>query len=146
VDPPVAVSVTPSSGSGATYSFTAVYSDGKGAANIKSAGVLINDELSGVSSCYVMYARAKGALGLVEDAGVGFLPLGSDAGSKVENSQCTLVGKGASAADSGSELTIKGTVEFKREFGGSKNIYLYARNVEGGETPMFPAVGAWLIP
>jgi hypothetical protein len=143
---PIAVSVTPSSGSGATFSFVAVYSDPKGAGNIKSAGVLINDEVSGASACYVVYSRAKAAIGLVEDVGVGSRLLSSDRESKVENSQCTLSAKGSSIAQNGNELTLRASVEFRREFGGAKNIYLYAQNTEGGQTPLLPARGAWLIP
>jgi len=143
---PVAVSITPSKGEGATLNFSATYADAQGAGNIKLAGVLINDVLNGANGCYVIYLRPSKILRLVEDVGIGSLPLPLDSQSKVENSQCILYADGSSVTQSGNELTVKAAVTFKPKFSGTKDIYLYAENLYGGKTPLVPAKGSWVVP
>ena len=146
ITPPVAVSISPANGSGPALNFVALYSDAKGAANIKLAGVLINDALTGANSCYLIYLPPFKSINLVKDEGAGSLQLDLDGHSKVDNSQCTVYAKGTSVVANGNDLTVKGSVTFKPEFGGAKKIYLYAENLQDGKSPMVPPQGAWMVP
>jgi hypothetical protein len=143
--PPVAESLTPSEGKGNDFSFVATFSDSKGPENIRQAGVLINDVVSGNSSCYVIYLPLQNELRLVRDEGSGAIPLDSARGPSIENSQCVVWAKGFSATRNGNELIVKASLKFKREFGGVKGIYLFADNRQGGQTDMVRK-GTWVIP
>lgn len=143
---PVGVSISPSEGTGSKADLTAVFSDAKGAGNITVAGVLINDQVTGANACYVMIVPPFKSLRLVKDTGNESLALSFDGRSKVQNSQCTVFANGSSITRKGNELILKASIEFSSDFGGSKDIYLYAENTQGGKSPMTPAKGAWVIP
>src|SRR5580658_7535965 len=53
--PPAVTSVSPSSGSGLTQTFTAIYNDPNGVGNISSASLAIGPKLSSGPLCYVYY-------------------------------------------------------------------------------------------
>ena len=64
---PAPVSVTPSSGSGASQTFKFTYSHPNGFAAITSVSLIINSVLSDTHACYLYYNRASNSLYLAGD-------------------------------------------------------------------------------
>jgi hypothetical protein len=143
--PPVAVSITPSEGTGTALSFAATYSDSKGADNLTQAAVLINDEATGAGGCYVIYLMHGKSLRLVKDEGAESTELNPASATGTENSQCILNSSGFSVNRTSKELTLRASVTFKQAFGGTKEIFLYAENRQGGKTGLVHK-GTWVIP
>ncbi len=85
--------VNPSSGTGTSQTFSLVYSDSLGAADLPSVWALFNNTLSANSACYLQIDLAHNLVLLADDAastwGSG-IPLGSSA--NLQNSQCSLNG------------------------------------------------------
>jgi hypothetical protein len=130
--PPSVVSLSPSSGSGATQTFTAAYSDPNGAADLTSARILFNTSVSAASACYVLYYPASNLLYLENDGGTG-VSAGVTPGSssQVSNSQCTLKGTGSSYTGSGNTGTLSVALMFSGSFTAQKNVYLLAGESNG---------------
>ncbi len=125
---PGAVSVSPSSGSGAAQVFTAVYSDPAGAGSLNDRLFLMNTYLGGGGACYVVVN--SGGTYLVNDAGNALTgPLTGS--TTLSNSQCTLSGAGSSVVNSGTTSTVTLSLTFSSAFTGAKNIYLYADDSTG---------------
>ena len=122
---PTVVSVTPNAGSGAAQTFTAVYSDPNGAADLATVRLLFNSGVSGAHGCYVTYYPATNLLYLENDGGnaalAGIAP--GSAGS-ASNSQCTLSGTGSSYSASGNTATLNLALTFTSTL--PENTYLYA--------------------
>jgi hypothetical protein len=125
--PPTVVSLSPSSGSGTTQGFTAVYSDPNGTAYLTDVRILFNTAVSGASGCYVYYYSVRNKLYLENDAGTG-LSAGIKPGSSatLSNSQCTLVGTGSSYNVSGTNGALIVALTFSGTFTGLKNAYLHS--------------------
>jgi hypothetical protein len=120
------VSVTPSSGSGATQLFAFQFSDEAGANDLTSVSVLFNSSASTVAACSVTYDRAHNALALLTDSGQ--LPgtsITPGSGTQ-QNLQCILNGAGSSVVLSGQTLTLNLALTFLPAFSGTKNIYMQA--------------------
>ena len=126
--PPTVVSVTPASGAGFTQTFSAVYSDPNGLADLTQAQLLINSSVNSAAACYVIYNTATNQLFLRNDAGTANLATAVTPGSagSVANSQCTLFGTGSSVIPSGNTLTLNVNLTFAGTFTGSKRVYLQA--------------------
>jgi hypothetical protein len=138
------VSLSPSSGTGQTQTFTAVYSDSNGLSDLGTANFLINTAISGVSSCDIYYVRSSNALYLFNDAGNATLgPLKPGASSSLSNSQCTLAGSGTSVTTSGHMLTINFAISFQSTFVGLKNVYMEAVNTSGSANSGWVQEGTW---
>jgi len=124
--PPTPVSITPSSGTGLTQTFAAVYSDPNGTGDLAAVYMLFNTSVNSVGACYVYYSPSAKLMYLKNDAGTiwsaGVTPGSS---SEVSNSQCTLTGTGSSVSTSGNNLTFNAALTFSGSFGGLKNSYLY---------------------
>jgi len=122
--PPTAVSVTPSSGSGlGPQAFQFLYSDPNGYADLASLYGRFNASASDVSACSFRYDRASNYIYLYNDAGTAWLgPV--ILGNQLTNSQCTL-GAG-STTPSGNNLTLNLTITFTTAFAGAKNVYMQA--------------------
>jgi hypothetical protein len=139
---PQAVSVSPSSGSGASQTFTFVYTDVNGAPDLGSAQAMINASNSGVSSCYVWVAPVTGTIWLAGDAGNWPASLTLGTSGTLQNSQCSVNVGSSSATVSGNTYTLNLVMTFASGFSGAKNIYSYAANLtelnSGWQT-----VGAW---
>jgi len=69
--PPVAVSVSPSSGSGAYQTFTLNFSDPNGYADLSYPEVIFNTSFNGVNACFVVYDRLNNRALLVNEGGNG---------------------------------------------------------------------------
>jgi len=151
---PAPVSVTPSSGSGDSQVFTAVFSDANGGADISETDMYVMSgvkpgSISGWSAheCIVRYQRATGAVAVVVDAG-GAFGVSAVAGGVSSNSQCTIFGSGSSATVSGSTLTVKFNIVFDgSDFSGTKQLYLFAKNNAGQFNSNYQQqFGSWTIP
>ena len=129
--PPAIVSLSPNSGSG-PVTFTAVYSDPNGAADLNQAMLLVNTSLNGVGACEISYYPQGNQLYLRNDAGTAWLAaLTLGVAGTVSNSQCTLDAGSSSVSKSGSNLTLKVALSFNSGFVASKNVYLYANGLSG---------------
>ncbi len=73
VPPPQAVSVTPATGSGSSQTFTFVFSDQSGAADLSSVQALISTSSSTAGACNISVDPVHGTVSLANDAGTSFL-------------------------------------------------------------------------
>jgi hypothetical protein len=127
--PPAVVSLSPISGTGLTKTFTAVYSDPNGTADLSDVRILFNTAVSGLNACYVLYYPASNALYLKNDANtITAGPLTPGSSSSLSNSQCTLAGAGTSVSLSGNKITANFALTFTSSFSGLKNVYLGANS------------------
>jgi hypothetical protein len=126
---PTSDSVTPSSGTGSSQVFKAVYSDPGGAGALSVRQLYINSTsagLNGVSSCLV-YVDSTGVR-LNNDANSSFsAPLTST----LSNSQCTLNSAGTSVVNSGNSSTVTVAISFSAAFAGPKSVYMRADDASG---------------
>jgi hypothetical protein len=130
---PSIVSLTPTSGSGVTQSFTAVFSDPNGTSDMSTLSVLINTQISGTHACYVTYNPVTNEMYLTNDADSAQLP-GVTPGSTATaaNSQCTLAGTGSSYTNSGNAATLTLALTFTGTT--ATNVYLDAAEINGSST------------
>jgi hypothetical protein len=126
--PPAAVSVTPSSGSGASQTFAFVFSDAIGATDIQSVQLDISAALTAAGACYLYYSRGSNQIQLANDSGSFGAPLTVGTAGTMQNSQCTLDAGASSVMLSGNTLTLNVALSFKPAFAGAKNIYMEAQN------------------
>lgn len=143
--PPAAVSVTPSSGSGTTQTFTYVFSDPDGVADLVSAQIAINSALGGVNTCYLAFGHAANQLFILNDAGTVWLgPISLGTSATLGNSQCSVAGISSSFSTTATNLTVNLRVTFGSGFTGTKNQYMYAQDA-GGLSDGFHIRGTWTI-
>lgn len=130
---PVPVSVTPNSGSGAVQTFTIKLSHPGGYKQLSDVRLLINAKMTGVQACYIYYTPMSNSFLLVNDAGNSTVASELKSGVSIENSQCAVLTKGASATGEGNDLSVTIPVQFKPAFVGPKKLFLYAV-ASSGET------------
>lgn len=134
---PSVVQVTPTAPSGATTTFTVVFSDPAGWASIANAQVLINSSASSAGGCNIGYLPASGTFQLLNDAGTVW------SSTSLSNTQCTL--SSASASGAGNNLTLTFSVTLNRSFGISssqKSIFLQVTDSQGAVLP-WASFGTW---
>jgi hypothetical protein len=141
---PSAVSVSPSSGSGAAQNFTFTFSDTSGASNLTAVSVLLNASASTTAACSVTYNRAANTLALLTDSGAAPASTITPGSGSQQNSQCTLTGAGSSASVSGTQLTLTLVLAFQSAFSGSKTVYGQAANSNGSTG--WQQLGSWTVP
>ena len=142
--PPNAISLTPSSGSGSAASFTAAFSDASGASQIGDSSVYISSQLGGGIFCTVGYSF--GVFWLVNDAGTALYgPVSAGSSNSAANSSCSISGIGASAVTSGTSLIWTMPITFTASFAGAKNIWLAANNYNTGLSSGFVQRGTWTV-
>jgi hypothetical protein len=142
--PPVAVSVTPSSGTGTSQTFVFQFSAPNGAASLAAVSVVFNSSSATAYACAVTYNGATNALSLLSDTGA--LPGSSitpGSGSQ-QNSQCSLNGAGSSVSHAGTVLTLSLALTFQAAFKGAKNVYMDAN--DGVMDSGWQQRGAWTVP
>jgi hypothetical protein len=149
----VVVSITPSSGQGASQAFALTVSDPLGASDLATVQLLLGTSAAPPAACLVTYTALQGTLGLTNDAGTGYSGYVTPGqASTVANSQCTLSGSGSSIQKSGNSLTMTANLQFKDAFarlGGSAVKTIYARPINAaGQAPSagLAAVGTWTVP
>ena len=142
--PPQAISVTPSGGSGASQTFSFVFSDSSAYSNLPWAEVNISATQTSVSACQVRYEQPANSMLLRNDAGtawIGPIVVGSGA---LENSQCVVSGGGSAASGSGANLTLNVAVSFKTVYQGGKNVYMQTQDNTGLATG-WQQRGTWTV-
>jgi hypothetical protein len=128
---PTTVSVSPSSGSGASQTFTWIASDADGGTDLTTLYALINPGASSTNGCYVIVARATNTMTLVDGAGGSMTP-GSAATD--EHTYCKLFMAGSSITTGTNQVTAVIQLTFKSPFAGAKNLWLAAQDVAGPAT------------
>src|SRR5260370_857477 len=140
---PTNTSVTPASGSGMTQTFSFVYSDSSGYADIHYVEILFQTQISGQSACYLQYVPSNSTISLVSDSGTGYAGAGQvGIAGTLSNSQCTVDTGASLVVTSGNNLTVTVAITFKAAFTGAKNSYMNVinrSNVSSG----FVAKGIW---
>ena len=126
--PPTAVSVSPSNGSGTAQFFTFMFSDTVGAQDIVSVQLDVNASLTAAGACYLYYNSGSNQIQLANDAGSLGAALTVGAPGTIQNSQCTLNAGASSVMLSANTLTLSLVLSFKPAFAGAKNIYMEAQN------------------
>jgi hypothetical protein len=141
--PPVAVSVSPSSGSGTSQVFTFTMSDPKGYSAIISAQLLINTPMTVASGCYLYYYR--NAIYLSNDGGTAWqnTPVTPGQSGTVQNSQCSVDGATSSATGSGNTITLNVALTFKPTFAGSRAVYMDV--YDGAADSGWQQLGSWTV-
>ncbi len=144
--PPATVSVTPSSGTGASQSFSFVYSDPLGFGDLSWTEAGINSSSSKAGACYVRYDAVANTLSLYNDAGTAFTgSLTAGTGGTLENSQCLINNAGSAAAGSLNNLTVTAPIAFRAGFAGAKGVFLQAAS-RGGDQSTLDNRGSWTAP
>jgi hypothetical protein len=141
--PPTVMSLAPTSGSGATETFTAVYSDPNGVPDLNGVGMIFNTSLSAASACAVIYAPNTNLMYLYNNAGTALLPTGVTPGSagSVSNNQCTVNGTGSSFSVTGNDLTWNVALSFSGMFAGKQDVILNAAGKTAASS--FVVKGTW---
>jgi imidazole glycerol phosphate synthase subunit HisF len=141
------ISVTPSSGSGATQTFNLQYSDTAGAASLTQVWAYFNATLANpaTSACMLYYNAATNRIDLLNDNATAWMAATPGAATTLQNSQCSLNVATATASPSGNSLTLNVTVTFQPSFAGAKNVYLHAVDVSGSNSG-WQQLGAWTVP
>jgi hypothetical protein len=143
---PTAVSVSPSSGSGASQVFSFEFSDPKGYANLNLVWAGFASSAFASSACKVQYTPRAKALYLESNSGALLGPLTPGVAGTVSNSQCTLNGATSSVSGSGDILTVKVGLTFATAFAGVQQAYMYAIDLSGSETAGWQDRGTWTVP
>jgi hypothetical protein len=139
-----AVSVTPSYGIGTSQTFSAVYSDSNGFADINTAMLNINNSSSLASACVVRFSLASYQFFLMDDVGsswIGPVTLGS---TTLQNSQCTLNVQTSSFSASANNLTVSYALSFAASFSGAKSVFLNVSN-NSALSSGWQAIGTWTV-
>jgi Beta-propeller repeat len=144
---PAAVSVTPSSGSGATQSFTLQYSDTTGAGNLNQVWVYFNATLANPASntCLLYYSPATNQINLLGDNGTTWQAATVGTAVTLQNSQCSVNAATTSVARSGNSLAWIVPMTFKPSYVGAKNTFLLATDGSGTSSG-WQQLGAWTVP
>jgi hypothetical protein len=150
--PPSVGTLSPSSGQGASQSFTLTVSDPAGASDLAPVQTHIGSSAALANACSVTYSAQQSLLSLINDAGnasAGTVAPGQ--ATSVSNSQCMLQGTGSSVTTSGITLTLTVNLQFNAAFAtlgsATKNVYAKPLNTAGqGPAGGFVAVGTWTVP
>ncbi len=140
------VSVSPSSGRGATNIFSAIFNTPAGEDSIVSASLRVGGDSEGSNACSVTYESRSGALALANDensAPAGRIVPGgaADHPSFVQNSACLLASAGSSVTRKGTLLTVNAALAFTPAFAGTRIVTLQAS--DGASTTNWVSLGTW---
>jgi len=138
---PSADSVSPNASTGASQTFSFVFSDTQSSSNLTVMAMLFSTSGSLSNSCYIVYDRVAGSIRLFSDnaQGSGSKLVGST--TVLRNSQCA-VGT-VSTSSSGLSQIVNVSITFMGAFGGLQNIYMFAS--EGVLNTGFVQRGTYLV-
>ena len=139
---PTVVAATPSSGGGASQTFTFTFSDANGHADIASASFLVQTSVNTLNACYITYTRTSNTFKLYRDSDSSLLPITPGASMTVENANCFVSGSAMTVAGSGTQLVFSIPISFKTPFAGTKNVYANVTDSEGLVSG-WQIVGTW---
>jgi len=139
VHPPSLISVTPTSGTGASQTFTFELADPN--ADIAAFQVLVNGTFSDYRACHVLYSAVSNSLQLLNDAGTTYsASITPGTAAILENSQCALNGAQSSVSGLGTtRLTLRLALTFTQSFTGTKWLPVYISDLTGQNS-------GWLTP
>jgi hypothetical protein len=141
---PVVVSSTPSSGSGDSQTFSFVWSEPDGYADIDEARFDIYSNSSS-PDCNGYYSRAA-SIYLMNGAHTQWLgPLTLGGSGSLQNMQCTIQSAGSSVTGAGPLLTLNLAFAFLPAFTGQKYISLFANAASGALTSGWAGVATWYV-
>lgn len=141
---PVAISVSPTNGSGPSLAVTLTVSDANGALDIGTVRLLINAQQSAAGGCYVAFNRPTAQISLAPDSGMGWSSASAGTAAVLSNSQCSLSAAGVLFAISGSQLIVSLQISFKAAFNGSKLVWANGTDT-GGLTGDSPHLGSFTV-
>jgi hypothetical protein len=124
--PPAPVSVTPSSGSGASQTFTFVFTDPNGASDIASTQIDIGAAQAAANACHLSYTPASNLISLASNAGTWQTGLAVGSAGTSQNSQCAINEGASSVSASGTSLTLNLALSFSAGIRGRPE-HLYGR-------------------
>jgi hypothetical protein len=141
--PPAVLSLSPNAGRGQSVTFTAVFSDPNGTADLNEVLLLLNSSDTGANACFVYYQPQANLLYLANNTDSWITPgLTPGAGGTVSNSQCTLNAASSSVSPAGNDLTLSVALTFSNTFVVPTNVYLYASGLSGQNSGTVRA-GTW---
>ena len=143
------VSLTPSSGTGATQTFSLVFTDPTSWTNITSGEALVNSSEVHSRACYIHWDAASKSLSLRDDGDTTWLgPIALGAKTTLANSQCVLLPATAKVAGSGTSATLSLPVEFTNYFApgvfSPYNVYMQEQSATTGVG--WQQAGTWTVP
>jgi hypothetical protein len=140
-NPSNGITVSPSSGSGSTQNFTAVYT-----ASSQSQEHFLITASNGANACYLIYDLGSGNLSIVNDQGAAVSASVTPGGSgTLSNSQCSVPASSASVTISGNSVTLAVTITFTPSFSGPKNIWANIIS-NSGSAGSWQQIGTWTVP
>jgi hypothetical protein len=143
--PPVALSVSPASGSGSSATFRFDTWDPNGHPDMTIGLIVVNSVLSPSQSCYVYYAPALRSVWLANDAGnAWFGPSTLGTPTRLQNSRCMVDAGRSSDLRTGETVILNLSISFPAG-AGPKNLYFYAQDAAGLATG-WQEMGAWTAP
>lgn len=138
--------VTPASGSGLSQTFTFVYTDSAGAADLSHVLVMFGTTNSVTSNgCVFSVTPSTRGIVLNDDTNAGASAATLGVAGTAQNSQCAIDAGASSGVASGNTYTLTVAMRFKTPFAGSKNIYAQALSPTAS-TGNFLPVGTWTVP
>ena len=118
--------VSPNNGSGATQTFTFVFSDSQNAANLTILSMLFAPSMTFANACSISVNTQAGTVGLTSDNGLVTTARLLGSTTTLQNSQCAVGATSMTVSGLSDILTV--TVTFMGAFDGVQNIYMYAAN------------------
>ena len=142
--PPSAVSIDPSYGTGLSRSFTATFSNPSGANQTSIAAVAFVPALGGSPACY--FSLQFGALWLMNDADRQSRSVAARRrGNALEQVNVLCRERGAAVSAVGITLTMTVPVTFTPSFAGVKQTYLYVADAITGLGSGWQQLGSWTV-
>jgi hypothetical protein len=143
--PPEAISVSPSEGSGSNADFRIAIWDPNGHADVARGLIVINQALSPLRSCLVYYDRERHSIWLAGDTALAWRgPAVLGTAGQLRNSQCAIDAGRSSDSGSGEIWTLILNVGFPAG-AGRKSVFVYAQDA-GGAGTNWKYLGGWNVP
>jgi hypothetical protein len=142
---PSAVSVSPSSGNGATQTFSLQYSDTAGATKLSAVWMWFTATGAQPNSCMMQFVPSANTLYLINDAVTGWITATPGVAGTLQNSQCAINAGNTTISLSGNNMTLNLPVTFSGTYSGIKTAYLWAGDA-GGTNAGWQSRGTWTIP
>ena len=133
--PPTLTSISPASGTvqpGVWKTFTAVYSDIDGAADLTKCRLLINNTIASAGGAYFVYDRTTNKLYMNNNAGQQIGGILRGTATTIQSENAILDCAGTTVSWSGNNLTVKWKVQFKSAMAGKNcNLFMQASDALG---------------
>ena len=142
VNAPTATAVSPATGTGASQTFTATYTDLNGGADIASAFLMVASAVNPAGTCFVHYDRASNSVRLMNDAGSTWSAWLAAGTGSTSNSQCTVNSQGLTATVNGNTLTVTYPISFLSGAAGQRSVFALAIDA-GGISSQWAQLGTW---